>query len=406
MLNYSSTQLNNNGIPKCFLTVLTFAASKHNQFFDRIFLPRLQNRDFAHATAFRARAVNNLHLFQKILKLTKYSNEIEASLELSNVLLSLANTNVLEKRQHIVDKWQSGRHIETLVFLPGQSQYVVLEIKYWKIIKQNSSTEPVLIPLLVQDAKTKSTTVMSILIKSESVLKDMVVMDTLFYISLLQKKPALDYHVMNLTPSQGLVLIVPDSRTLQSIMYDSKMTLLNYIIEQNRYDLVEDLQQRFRHSCVLASILSHLCGIGDRHMENLLIHRSGYLFHIDFGFIFGEEPIGKQTSITMKLTPDIVNCIGGENSLAFAEFKDDISNIYNRCRDHIKDFYYIFSPLVMTKMIKKETLLLHILKTFVPGETTTQAKIQIEEYIYHNTNERKIDQLLDLTHTIKSKWFS
>ena len=108
----------------------------------------------------------------------------------------------------------------------------------------------------------------------------------------------------------------------------------------------------------------------------------------------------------MKLTPDIVNCIGGENSLAFAEFKDDISNIYNRCRDHIKDFYYIFSPLVMTKMIKKETLLLHILKTFVPGETTTQAKIQIEEYIYHNTNERKIDQLLDLTHTIKSKWFS
>jgi len=40
-------------------------------------------------------------------------------------------------------------------------------------------------------------------------------------------------------------------------------------------------------------VLTYLLAVGDRHLENLLIDRRGHLFHVDFGFIFGKNPKGK-----------------------------------------------------------------------------------------------------------------
>jgi len=94
---------------------------------------------------------------------------------------------------------------------------------------------------------------------------------------------------------------------LRSAAYDSHAP---YFIHKNVMDT-------YIKSCAGYCILTYLLGVGDRHLDNLLLHPHGHFLHCDFSFILGQDP---KTYIPMRITEEMVMGFGGKESDNYAKF--------------------------------------------------------------------------------------
>ena len=74
----------------------------------------------------------------------------------------------------------------------------------------------------------------------------------------------------------------------------------------------------FIRSCAGYTVISYLLALGDRHLDNLLLHTSGKFFHVDFGYIFGLDP--KPFKSPLRFTTEMLAAMGGEDAHDYKEF--------------------------------------------------------------------------------------
>ncbi len=53
---------------------------------------------------------------------------------------------------------------------------------------------------------------------------------------------------------------------------------------------MDAINDRYVLSCDEYCLLTCFLGIGDRHLENIMVDKTGKMMHIDFGFILGRDP--------------------------------------------------------------------------------------------------------------------
>ncbi|XP_070542785.1 phosphatidylinositol 3-kinase catalytic subunit type 3-like [Ptychodera flava] len=105
-----------------------------------------------------------------------------------------------------------------------------------------------------------------------------------------------------------------------------------------------DVMDTYIRSCAGYCVITYLLGIGDRHLDNLLMTQSGHLFHVDFGYILGRDP--KPLPPPMKLSKEMIEGMGGANSEQYQDFRKYCYTSFLHLRRHANLILNLFSLMV------------------------------------------------------------
>ncbi|PFH36966.1 hypothetical protein BESB_034240 [Besnoitia besnoiti] len=192
--------------------------------------------------------------------------------------------------------------------------------------------------------------------------QDMLVLGMLRIVDGLLKQYGLDlkftpYRVVALSTEDGLIEFLHGAESLSSIKKKYR-TLINYFIHlhpdpDSPYGFSEKVWHNFIRSCAGSSLVTFLLGIGDRHLDNILVSLDGRLSHIDFGFILGEDP--KPFPPPMKICSEMLEVMGGIGGKGYTLFVAQCCQAYKILRRHAKLLCVILDLMVDSgiKDIKK-----------------------------------------------------
>eukprot|EP01018_Ginkgo_biloba_P009326 Gb_01861 [translate_table: standard] len=174
--------------------------------------------------------------------------------------------------------------------------------------------------------------------KGDDIRQDQLVIQMVSLMDRLLKLENLDlqltpYRVLATGQDEGMLEFIP-STSLAQILSEQR-SIVNYLQqyhpdENGPFGITATCLETFIKSCAGYCVITYILGVGDRHLDNLLLRDDGRLFHVDFGFILGRDP--KPFPPPMKLCKEMVEAMGGAESQYYGRFKSYCCEAYNILR--------------------------------------------------------------------------
>ena len=171
--------------------------------------------------------------------------------------------------------------------------------------------------------------------------QDQLIIQMVTLMDFLLKRVNLDlkltpYRILATGPRDGMIEFVSNSSPISEVLAKHG-SIQEYFRAHSpepgaQFGVRPDVLATFIKSLAGYCVITYLLGIGDRHLDNIMLLPQGNLLHIDFGFIFGQDP--KPMPPPFRLAPSMVEAMGGEGHENFLRFKRYCCQAYNCFRGH------------------------------------------------------------------------
>ncbi|KAH6674938.1 kinase-like domain-containing protein [Halenospora varia] len=275
--------------------------------------------------------------------LSKISEDIKTSKE--------SISRKVDKLKHLLaDPKNEIVTIDPPIPLPLDPSIMITGIEPAETQVFKSSLSPIMITF-----KTLNRQKYQIIFKTgDDLRQDQLVIQIITLMDQLLQKENLDlklspYKILATGATAGAVQFVP-SMSLQGIVRKHKAPqVLAYLKFNNPDDKAplgvrKDALDTFIKSCAGYCVITYLLGVGDRHLDNLLLSPDGHFFHADFGYILGRDP--KPFAPSMKVSKEMVEGMGGFNSEQYQQFKQYCLTAYTTLRKSANLILNLFSLMV------------------------------------------------------------
>jgi len=165
-----------------------------------------------------------------------------------------------------------------------------------------------------------------VVVKSgDDLRQDQLVIQMIVLLDHLLKQINLD---LNLTPygvlatgaADGLMEFVQGSLPVSDILknFGNIETYLKKGGTTETGEVPPERMYRYVRSCAGYCVITYILGIGDRHLDNIMMLEDGRLFHIDFGFILGADP--KPYPPPFRFTTEMKEAMGEQYYVLFEQY--------------------------------------------------------------------------------------
>ena len=393
---------------KCYLPILVYYLKYNSQALADFLIERcINNFNLLHAFYWELQMYpkNNddnvywdiLNKLKELFKEKTYESNFVKILESYSFVKVIENISVaIYDDNKKYDETKDSFNLKGALTCPLNHTSKIKNVHIEKIKLKNSATKPLIIP-----CETQNGNIVKLLYKREDVRKDQLIMNLIQLIDIILKKEEnLDlgittYNILPINKNSGIIEIINDCDTIYYIQEELKCSILNYILEENGDKKVKEVRNNFIKSTAVFCVITYVLGIGDRHLDNMMITKEGKLFHVDFGYILGNDPV--VTNPGIRITPEIIEAIGGLSSKNYKEFTELCTTIYNCLRRNIDVFMTMLSimPKIADIKLTEKDINDLLITRLIPGENRIDAKMHLVNQL---EKSNYIDKIKDWMH--------